>query len=873
MSDAPKSSSASDSPDTGIAPDRPSWGLAWQIPVAVVAVMAIAAAVAYRQPVEEGPDPAELLSQAQAAIEGGRLGVAERMLADVEPLLDAEGGLLADYHLTVGDYRLAVVSPIQATAPGLAAQVVEAYRRAESDGATIGPVRRVSLILGLVAVGDDDVALAELEAVWPSLDEPGRVDLRPVRQRLVRAWVDRELRSPRADFSLIEARVRELEGDALDVELDAWRVAVDAQIRLRRGDLDGLARHLGLAMHRIEGRLVEDPVARVDWASLWLLLGHAYRDELGQSTQAQECYRTAVDRLEAGGLVQVDATRALADLLIEQGRHASEETARMTALDEASRRYHMLAERLPDAGVGDVFAARRGLAEIEMLTVGVHPRDVLGRLAEAEDFLAAVDPLGGLVDERAELALVVLEAAATTFEQIDVARDVGDADAAIEALGIVVDKASMAERLASNLGLRRRALEMVGRSNERLAESLLRPYLGGVDPRRFAEFSRVPVDIQLDAFGYYATAAKAMDVYESTMSSDDLDRSDFVWRAAVLHDKSGDVEEALSGYRAFVESESVDVPLWPEAMYRVAVCHHAVGDLSSAERSYRRLLEQMDGLADQVSEFTTRGRVGLARVLLDSGEARAVVEAESLLHQVVAGTADDAVGPSVPEYRGALLQLVRLLGEMERWSELGSRGDEWLRRYPEDDRWGEVAARTGIAFVRHAELLGTGVESRNDVGTPRSMVMRRGERLKSLDLADGWLARAVGSLESRPERPMDGLEQSLLRECYLHRGVAADQRGDTSAAIAFYREAEQRFAGEAVAVMALIAMSDVATRGGEVDVAAEATRRARKRLQHLHRGGGLAEDAEMVDLFRGGDPKALDRWLTVFPPGLEDEIG
>jgi len=433
----------------------------------------------------------------------------------------------------------------------------------------------------------------------------------------------------------------------------------------------------------------------------------------------------------------------------------------------------------------------------------------------------------------------------------------------------VIEKASMARRLATDVELLRASLELLARSNEHLAAALLEPHLRGVDPRRFAEFARVPVAVQLEAFGCFANAAEAMDVYGETLSSDDPARSDAIWKAAVLHDKSGELDAALSRYVRFVDSESVDVPLWPEAMYRVAVSHHAVGDLVAAEEGYRRLLGHIDGREDQVSEFTTRGRVGLARVLLDQGEARTIAEAESLLHQVVAGTADDAIGPSVPEYRDALLQLVRLLGDMGRWSELGSRGDEWLRRYPSDDRWGEVAARTGIAFVRHAEMLDPDATA----GSPRAVVVRRGEREKSLDFADRWLGQAIASLDSRPDRPLDGLERALLRECYLYRAVAADHRGDATRAVAFYREAEQRFAGEAVAVAALIAMADVATRGGDADTASEATRRARKRLQHLHRSAGGAEDLRQIDLFRGGDPQALDRWLTVFPPGLEDGVG
>ncbi len=853
--------------------DGPRWGLAWQLPVMVAAVAAITAAVFYRQPADTGPDPAQLLVDARAELDSGQLAVAEQRLGLVEPLLAEHPSLLGDYHLAVADYRLAIVTPIRSAAPGLAAQVVDAYRQAVRDGARLDVRRRTSLVLALVAADDDAEALRELDGLWPHLSEVDRQALRSDRLRLMQEWVDRAIAREPVDYPMVRSRVDEVLSLTPGVELDAWAIAVDARIRLRQGDLDGLARHLGLAMHRIEGRCAEVPDAQVDWPVLWLLLGHAYRDELSSYSQAQECYRTVVDRLRAGGTVQVEATRSLAELLVVEARHETDDSSRLAAIDEASRRYHELAEDLPDAGVEDVFAARRGLAEVQMLVAGDHPRHVLDRLSHAESFLEALGPAGISESSRDRLATVALDAGGATLGLIDAWHETGDEAATVEGLRIVIEKAAMVSRLTADLELRRRALDILARSNEWLAQTLLEPHLGGADPRRFTEFDQVPVEIQLEAFGGFASAAEAMDAYERTLSSDDPERASVIWKSAVLHDKSGAIDDALSRYVRFVESESVDVPLWPEAMYRVAVCHHASGDLSAAEEGYRRLLEHMDGKADQVSEFTTRGRVGLARVLLDRGQARGIAEAESLLHQVVAGTADDAIGPSVPEYRDALLQLVRLLADMERWSELGSRGDEWLRRYPEDDRWGEVAARTGIAFVRHAEALVVDASTAEGAGTPRAIVVRRGEREKSLEFAERWLAEAIAVLDSRPDRPLDGLEHRLLRESYLHRAAAADRQGDVVGAVGFYREAEQRFAGEAVAVMALIAMADVATRGGDAETATEATRRARKRLQHLHRGvGGIGRDAQ-IDLFRGGDPATLDRWLTVFPPGLEDEIG
>jgi len=115
-----------------------------------------------------------------------------------------------------------------------------------------------------------------------------------------------------------------------------------------------------------------------------------------------------------------------------------------------------------------------------------------------------------------------------------------------------------------------------------------------------------------------------------------------------------------------------------------------------------------------------------------------------------------------------------------------------------------------------------------------------------------------------------------MRSGFLLRGMVADRLGDADASIRLYREAEQRFAGEPVAIVALISMADVAARAGDVDTAGRATARARKRLEHLHRDtgpGGWSVDPLGPELLLGPGRETIDRWITAFPPGVEEEIG
>jgi len=185
-----------------------------------------------------------------------------------------------------------------------------------------------------------------------------------------------------------------------------------------------------------------------------------------------------------------------------------------------------------------------------------------------------------------------------------------------------------------------------------------------------------------------------------------------------------------------------------------------------------------------------------------------------------------------------------------------------------------VAVRTGRAFLRHGDVL----EAANTDAAlnPSIGAIREAERVRSLSRASARLGQAVARLGGRSVDGLDPYEAKLLRAAYIDRAVVSDRRGDLAEAIRLHRDTERRFAGEPVAVVALVMMADAAERAGDRATAAAATDRARKRLQHLHREGGGSgfgiEDLGPEMMFGPGD-EVLARWITAFPPGVGIAVG
>jgi hypothetical protein len=159
---------------------------------------------------------------------------------------------------------------------------------------------------------------------------------------------------------------------------------------------------------------------------------------------------------------------------------------------------------------------------------------------------------------------------------------------------------------------------------------------------------------------------------------------------------------------------------------------------------------------------------------------------------------------------------------------------------------------------------------------PSASAARDAEQRRALVMAAVRLGESVDRLGVQVGDGLDPLEAKLLRAAYVDRAVVADRLGNLVEAVRLHRETERRFAGEPIAIIALVMMADAADRAGDATTAAEATDRARKRLQHLHRNGeAMAAGIEDLgpELVFGPGDETLRRWISAFPPGIGIAVG
>ena len=384
-------------------------GAAWQFPVILFSAAAIAAAIYLHQD-RQGPvvDPAAHLAAARVALDRGSLDEAAEWLVKAEAHLADHPVLLSDYHLLIADHRARTVSPVRSAPPELAAQVAEAYTRAVADGAILDEQRRLVLAEAMAASGNGADALARLDELVSELqiDAPLRgraVGLRQaLRQKAIEKMVDRGEPAP-----LIRRELAALLIEDVGVEVDAWAVGLDVQLRLETGELGGLAHGLVFQMRRLEGRLAEadDPMISIDWARLWVLLGHAYRDELLLAGRAMECYQIALERLSAGGEVAVEASLSLAGLEIADARLELRPEEHAAALDAAFTHYTK-ALSIPESGLGQRASAEIGMGLVEVLRDDHH--SALVHLGNAGASLLVADlQRGPIADEAVRVGQAV----------------------------------------------------------------------------------------------------------------------------------------------------------------------------------------------------------------------------------------------------------------------------------------------------------------------------------------------------------------------------------------------------------------------------------------------------------------------------------
>jgi tetratricopeptide (TPR) repeat protein len=325
------------------------------------------------------------------------------------------------------------------------------------------------------------------------------------------------------------------------------------------------------------------------------------------------------------------------------------------------------------------------------------------------------------------------------------------------------------------------------------------------------------------------------------------------WADAMLlagdcYERAGRTPEALRAFRQFVEGRPEGDLRRAEAIFRVATLLHAEGALDEAAGEYARVVEAFPG-----SPLAGRATVPLARCLEATGRR---ADAIARLGEVVDGNA--GLKPDAAEYREALLELARLIGDEGDLVRASSLYDEALRRFPQDRRVPQMRfhlgeCRRGLARQASQSLAESAL-------APSQRAAIDTERRGHLEAARSEFEQVVAALDGRPAESLDPLERDALRLATLYRADCLFDLGRLREAIELYEIAERRYASEAVSMVALIQIVNAWHALGDAERAATSERRAEIRLTQL-------PDSAFLDSGSIFSRDAWERWLRSSPPG------
>ncbi len=844
-------------------------GRSWQFPLIAMSLLAILAAVWHRtQSVAAEIDPSSSLQFAQERLAAGDLEAVAASLKDFAASEDSSPELLVPHRILVADYLAAFHAPLEQAVPAVSARVADAYGDAVSVGAGLSEqqVHRLAICemnAGRVEAVDRFGSLLQAEDLGIATDAKQR--RHHLLQRGLLEDLDRDV-----DGTDLLKGVEALLAEAPGRGLEAWAVGFRARVRIREDDVAGLVSRLIIDMQRLEVESEAQSAEQVDWSELHVLLGHAYLAD-GRPVPAADRYEFALDRLSANSNVAAEAGISLGRLLLARGEMA-EAVSRFDAIDALSSptARHRLQARI---GLGEAAILRGDHAASSR-----YFQDAATIIAAHPDFPPSV------VEQAVRTAM---RGAAMAIDRAKGASSPGERSAMIR---LAREFASFGLQFSDDQNVRMRGFLLVADSHRRSAELLIGPEFAGLDLRDLP-YESLPLAVRIETNGHFVAAAEAVLELDLLTPSTTYE-NDLLWQAAVLYDTGGRPQQALALYQEFVESRA-DHKNRPEAMYRIAVGLHGLLKLEEAETWYRKLLQEGTERPDEKSDYWTKAKVGLARVLLVAPGSGSHLEAEGLLRDFLEGR---EVDPRSSDYRDATFHLGRLYIVQERWLEAVEIFEPWLERYASDVRWGECAAMAGIAWASRAKELDLLLDDDQTPGleaapiSPGYRAELEASYRRSLNQAFDRFEGVVTAFDGPDSPRLTPIQRHLLRVAGLQRGEVLERLGESDRAMAVYREVEQRFAEEPVAIEALVCLANLASSLGDDETAGKATRRARIKLQRIEKLRRARADRDQgsdafqnpvsdrmadhgPDLFIGGGSRSLDRWLELFPPGGEGGAG
>lgn len=615
--------------------------------------------------------------------------------------------------------------------------------------------------------------------------------------------------SLRMQKRLIELQVEQGEPAAAEALLDtylknkdltnaerAWALGQRAQLLIDRGSVQEARMLLVEAL-----KLQLDPVAQ---GELNYRLGYCAW-KMGDWPEAERYLRVARDQLRVQHPLDADASYLLGK--IYQDRKLP---------DQANSFYQIVLVSHPEARVAPLALLGRGVCRI--------------MLNEDDPGLTDLHDLVGQVSQKSSRARYKPDALEALRLACALLTDKGNYSGALEVL------AYEQELLPDPPGS---FFARLGRVYEKRADQL-EATIAQAKPADQARRGQQVRDLRSKAGDAYIAYSRALTL------ADDKGYGEAMWKGIDLYDRAADLQRVISALEVFVAERPEDA-LTPDALLRLGKAFQAGGLFDKAIAAYQRIQFRYPS-----SLAASKSAVPLAQVYLAKGPEQ-YAKAESVLLSVVEN--NPLLTPEAVEFRQALFELGQLYYRTGRYEEAVSRLEEWVQRYPKEQKLGQLVFLMADSYRKSAGLLDSRLATARDSATtrPADQAEARAARQDRLNKARRLYDRAIDVY--RAGGTAMEVDKLYLKLSYFYRADCMYDLGDYEEAIRLYDAAAFRYQEDPSALAAYVQIVNSYCALGKVAEAKTANERAKWLLRRMP--ATAFEDGSIVM------PRAYwEQWLT-----------
>ncbi len=504
--------------------------------------------------------------------------------------------------------------------------------------------------------------------------------------------------------------------------------------------------------------------------------------KLGDANEAERFLRVARDQLQSKHPLDADACLLLGDIARSRGN-----------ANEAKSFYQTVVVYHPDSRIAPLARLGRGLAR--------------AMLREDE---AAISDL------------------------IDVAKEVDQRPSRDQFRNPTIEALQHAGNLMRSRGMFQAAIELMS------YELLLKPEpqpdffarLAGLYENRAEQLEASALQatgaekirLQQQVRDYRSKAGEGFIAYsQKLIPGDDKQYGESLWRGIELYERAGNMQALIASLEMFVAERPED-SLAPDAMLRLGRALQSIGQVDQAiavlQRNQFRYPKSMGA---------SKSAVPLAQAYVSKGPD-SYTKAENVLLGVLDN--NPLLDPSSNDFRQALFDVSQIYYRTARFEEAVVRLEEFLKRYPTDDRQGQALFLLGDSYRKSAQKLRSKLavaSATPDLAfDPTEMESARRERLNK---AKVFYDRVVDLYRDSP--PAREPEKLYYKLSHFYRADCLYDLGAYESAITQYDNAAFRFQDDPSALAAYVQIVNSWCRLGKVEQAKAANERAKWVLRRI----------------------------------------